>query len=336
MPLSLPCFKVSSNCALSPPPGNDYPELSIASRLISMNILVTGATGLIGAALVPRLSASGHRVLPLRRSAANNDAGPTWDPKAGRIDLASAFPLDAVIHLAGENIAQRWTPAAQARIRSSRVDATRLLSDALARAPQPPRVLVCASATGYYGDRGEETLDERSGPGTGFLAEICQAWEAAASPAQERGIRVVHLRFGIVLARQGGALGRILPAFRFGLGGRLGSGQQYWSWIVLEDLLRVVERALEDDHLQGAVNAVAPEAATNAVFTAALARVLRRPALLPVPAFAVIAVFGQMGREALLASARVRPSGLLAAGFSFRCPDIEAAFGHLLRDTPQA
>lgn len=299
-----------------------------------MNILVTGASGLIGTALAARLSGGGHRVTPLRRGAASADSGPTWDPESGQIRLDTASPPDAVVHLAGETIAQRWTPAAKARIRASRVDATRLLCDALIRAPGPPRLLVCASATGYYGDRSDEVLDEQSPVGAGFLPEICQAWEAATASALERGVRVVHLRFGLVLARQGGALARMLPAFRLGLAGRLGSGRQYWSWIVLEDLLRVIELALHDDRLSGPVNTVAPEAATNARFTATLARVLHRPAFLAAPAFAVRTVLGEMGEHVLLASARVRPARLLDAGFTFRFPDLEQALNRLVRIQP--
>ncbi len=281
---------------------------------LSMNILLTGASGFIGSALISRLSKNGHRVVPLRRVlSVGSEAGPTWNPAAGQIRLEPAGPLDAVVHLAGENIAQRWTPIAKARIRASRVDATRLLCEALARLPQPPRVLICASATGFYGDRGEEVLDEKSPPGTGFLPEICQAWEAAADAAQQRSIRVVHLRLGIVLARHGGALAKMLPVFRLGLGGRLGTGQQYWSWITMEDLLRVIELVLTDAGLKGAVNAVSPEPATNAYFTEALALALSRPAFLPVPCFAVKLAFGEMGREALLASARVQPARLLSA-----------------------
>ena len=295
-----------------------------------MNILVTGAGGLIGTALVSRLKEGGHGVVPLRRTAASSDPGPTWNPETGQVHLDPACPYDAVVHLAGENIAQRWTAGAKARIRASRVEATRLLSEALACAPQPPRALVCASATGFYGDRGAEVLDEDSHPGTGFLAELCQAWEAATTPARQRGIRVVHLRLGIVLARQGGALAKMLPLFRLGLGGRLGSGRQYWSWITLKDVVRVVDLALLDGSLSGAVNTVVPEAATNTCFTAALSRALHRPALLPVPALLVRAALGEMGREALLASGRVRPARLLEAGFSFRFPDLDAAFSHLL------
>jgi hypothetical protein len=294
-----------------------------------MNILVTGASGFVGSALIARLTSGGHRVLPLRRAANGGKAGPTWNPRAGQIHLEPAGELDAVIHLAGENIAQRWTRAARARIRASRVDATRLLCEALASLPQPPRVLVCASATGFYGDRGDEVLDERSAAGTGFLPEICQAWEAAADAARQRGIRVAHLRLGLVLARHGGALARMLPAFRLGLGGRLGAGRQYWSWIAMEDLLRVVDRALQDDRLSGPVNAVSPAAITNAEFTRALAQALRRPAFLPVPAFAVRLLFGEMGREALLASTRARPARLAEHDFEFRFPKLDEAFTHL-------
>lgn len=240
-----------------------------SGQQITVNILVTGATGLVGAALAARLKASGHQVVPLRRGAGSGASEATWNPETKQVHLPSSVPLDAVVHLAGETIAQRWTTAAKARIRASRVDATRLLSDALARLPSPPRVLICASATGFYGDRGEEVLDEQSASGTGFLAEVCQAWEAGAAPVRQRRIRVVHLRLGIVLARHGGALAKMLPPFRLGLGGRLGSGRQYWSWIALDDLLGVVEWALQDDQVSGAVNAVAPEAVTNAQFTGA-------------------------------------------------------------------
>ena len=296
-----------------------------------MNILITGASGFIGSALVSRLTLNGHHCIPLRRgSTVANETGPTWDPASGLIRLEAAGPLDAVIHLAGENIAQRWTAAAKARIRSSRVDATRLLCEALARLPQPPRVLVSASATGYYGDRGDEVLVEDSSPGNGFLAEVCQAWEAAAEPARLHGIRVVYLRLGLVLAHNGGALAKMLPAFRLGFGGRLGSGRQFWSWICLEDLLRVIELAVGDQSLSGVVNAVSPAAVTNAHFTRVLAQAVRRPALVPVPAIVVKLLFGEMGRDALLGSARVRPARLIESGFAFRFPELEAALNHAL------
>lgn len=296
-----------------------------------MNVLITGATGFVGQALMAHLARSGHRPVPLRRAPAPGTKEPTWAPDAGRIDLEPAGPLDAVVHLAGETIAQRWTAAAKVRIRSSRVAGTRLLSEGIARLPQPPRVLVCASAVGFYGDRGDTVLDEDSGVGTGFLPELCEAWEAAAAPARERGLRVVHLRLGIVLDRTRGALARMLPAFRLGLGGRLGDGRQYWPWIALDDLLAVVDRALADEALDGPVNAVAPQATTNAAFTAALARALGRPAFLAVPRFVVTVLFGEMGREALLASARVRPARLLARGFAFRFGQIDEAFECLVR-----
>ena len=296
-----------------------------------MNILVTGSTGLVGAALVARLTASGHRVLPLRRGTAGSASEAVWNPETGQVHFPAHIPLEAVVHLAGENIAQRWSPRAKARIRASRVDATRFLCEALVTLPQPPRVLVCASATGYYGDRGDEVLGEQSGPGTGFLAEVCQAWEQAAEPARRCGIRVVHLRLGVVLARHGGALAKMLPAFRLGLGGRLGAGRQFWSWILLEDLLRVIELALTESNLSGAVNTVSPAPVTNAEFTRALARALRRPALLPMPAMVVKLLFGEMGREALLASARVRPARLIQSGFAFRFPELHAALASALK-----
>ena len=261
-----------------------------------MNILVTGASGFIGSALVSRLAEerpSRCAAAPRSRRAAM--PGQLGIREAGQIHLESAWPLDAVVHLAGENIAQRWTPAAKARIRASRVDATRLLCEALARLPQPPRVLVCASATGFYGDRGDEFLDEQSDPGTGFLAEVCQAWEAAADPARQRGIRVVHLRLGIVLARHGGALAKMLPVFRLGLGGRLGSGAAILELDRAGGFAARGGTGVRTTGLSGAVNAVSPEAATNADFTGALARALRRPAFLPVPALSREVAFGRNG-----------------------------------------
>lgn len=295
------------------------------------SILVTGSSGFIGSALVERLRQNGHRVVPLRRGREiRSEDGPTWNPPAGQVRLGAVGPLDAVVHLAGENIARRWSSAAKARIRASRVDATRLLCGALALLPQPPRVLVCASATGIYGDRGDELLDENSAIGTGFLAELCQAWEEAAQEARQRGIRVVHLRIGIVLSGKGGPLARMVPAFGLGLGARLGTGRQYWSWILLEDLLRVVELVLQDDRLGGVVNAVSPEPTTNAAFTQALGQALHQPAFLAMPSFAVKLIFGQMGREALLASARVHPTRLTGSGFEFRSPHLDTALKQAL------
>lgn len=310
--------------------GPDAPGV-MRHTFVGMNVLVSGASGLVGSALVPRLVAGGHRVIELRRSSAGAAvAQATWDVAAGRIDLSQASPLDAVVHLAGESIAQRWTPAAQARIRDSRVRGTRLLCEALAALPQPPRVFVSASATGFYGDRGDETLDEQSAPGTGFLADVCRDWEAAAEPAQERGLRVVHLRFGVVLAPKGGALAKMLPAFRLGLGGPVGTGRQWWSWIALDDLVGAISQALTDDKLRGPVNAVSPHSVTNREFARTLGRVLGRPSFMPLPVFAVKKLLGEMGREALLASARVRPAKLLESGFQFQFPELRAALEHLL------
>lgn len=294
-------------------------------------ILITGASGLVGSALIPALETRGHRVIKLVRGSSSDTPGnATWDPDAQQINLSSAGNLDAVIHLAGEPIAKRWTPEVKRRIRDSRVNGTRLLSEALARLSPPPKVLICASATGWYGDRGEECLDEISNPGQGFLAETCREWEASAAAARDAGIRVVHLRIGLVLSPKGGALAKMLPAFRLGLGGRLGDGRAWWSWITLDDLLEVIQNALVDVSLQGPVNAVAPNPVTNAEFTRTLGRVLRRPAIFPVPRFVLKTIFGEMGREALLPSFRVKPSKLMAAGFQFRFPELEAALRHLL------
>jgi uncharacterized protein (TIGR01777 family) len=296
-----------------------------------LNILVTGTSGLIGSAVVPFLTAGGHTVVKLsRQRAGERGASAGWNPAAGEINLTQAGAIDAVVHLAGESVAQRWTPQAKQRIRESRVAGTRLLAAALARLPQPPKVLVCASATGFYGDRGDEWLDESGTQGRGFLADVVRDWEAAAAPAVESGIRVVHLRFGIVLGLNGGALKKMLPAFRVGLGGRIADGRAWWSWIALDDVLGVVHQALTNASLRGVVNAVSPTPVTNEGFTEALGRVLHRPAIFPVPRFAVELLFGEMGREALLASFRVKPVRLVESGFRFSFPDLEPALRHLL------
>jgi uncharacterized protein len=249
-----------------------------------------------------------------------------WDPARGRLDPRALEGVDAVVHLAGESIAaRRWSAAVKERIRRSRVDGTRLLSETLGNLERRPRVLVSASAVGYYGDRGETPLTEDSAPGAGFLADVCREWEAAADAARSAGIRVVHPRLGLVLAKQGGALPRMTLPFRLGLGGVVGSGRQYWSWIELGDLVRAIELCLGLDGLAGPINAVAPAPVTNREFTRKLGKVLGRPTLVPLPALAVRLLLGEMGRALLLGSARVLPRRLERAGFHFRHPGLESA-----------
>lgn len=286
----------------------------------SAAVLVTGASGLLGSELLGTIDV---RRLP---------RGAAWDPEGGRVDPDVLRGAEAVVHLAGENIASgRWTPARKARIRQSRVAGTRALAEAIARLPRPPRVFVCASAVGIYGDLGDEPLTERSRPGAGFLAEVCQDWEKAAEPAREAGVRVVHLRFGVILSPKGGALARMLPPFRLGLGGRIGSGRQFMSWISLPDAAAVVRFALEDERVRGPVNAVSPAPVTNADFTRALGAVLRRPTLVPMPAVAARLAFGELADALLLSSARVFPLRLIELNFPFRHPDLASALKELLR-----
>jgi hypothetical protein len=253
-----------------------------------------------------------------------------WDPDTGAVE-PGLDGVDAVVHLAGESVAGgRWTEARKRRIRESRVRPTRLLCETLARQRTPPRVLVCASAIGYYGDRGDQVLREESAPGAGFLPEVCRKWEAAAEPAARRGIRVVHLRIGLVLSPKGGALAAMLPVFRLGLGGPVGAGAQWMSWIGIDDTLGAILHALMNEALAGPVNAVAPAPVTNREFAKTLARVLRRPAVLPFPAFAARLLLGQMADELLLASARVEPARLRATGYAFRDATLEGALRRLL------
>ena len=294
-----------------------------------LRVLVSGARGLIGSALLARLRDGGHETGVLTRHAEGpGEVG--WDPARDRLEARAIEGFDAVVHLAGEPIAQRWTPQRKALIRDSRVAGTGLLARRLADLERPPRVLVSVSAIGFYGDRGVESLDEASPPGTGFLPEVCRAWEEAAGPASARGIRVVHPRLGLVMTPRGGALARLLPPFRLGLGGPLGDGRAWWSWVAFDDVIAVLERLLVDEGLAGPINVVAPGAVTNREFARILGQVLGRPARLPVPALALRALFGEMADGALLASARVRPARLEAVGYPFRHPGLEPALRHLL------
>lgn len=295
-----------------------------------MRVLLTGAHGLIGSALAADLEGRGHRVVPLvRPSPGHSGAGVAWDPATGHVDhdaLAAAGPFDGVVHLAGAGIGdRRWTPARKRVLRDSRVGSTRTLVAALRRLDPAPGVLVSGSAVGYYGDRGAEELTEESAPGTGFLADLCRDWEAQAVAAEDL-LRVVRVRTGVVLAAGGGILGRLLPVFRLGLGARLGRGDQYLSWISLRDEVGVLRRALEDQGLGGPVNATAPEPVTNAAFTAAVARAVRRPALLAVPAPVLELTLGrEMAAEFLLGGQRARPAVLAGRDHSWADPTLEGA-----------
>jgi uncharacterized protein len=293
-------------------------------------LLVTGASGLIGSALVPALERRGHTVLRLTRGDATRPGEFRWDPARGTLDPRALEGVEGVVHLAGADIATRWTAAAKARILSSRVLGTRLLATALAALERPPTVLVSVSAMGWYGDRGEEVLTEHSSSGEGFVAQVCRAWEAAAAPAATRGIRVVHPRLGLVLTPDGGALRPLLIPFRLGLGGALGRGRAWWSWITLPDVLAVLVRAIEDEALSGPVNTVAPHPVRNSEFAATLGRVLRRPAVLPVPPFLLRLALGRMADEMLLASIHVAPARLLALGHHFESPELEGALRRVL------
>ena len=298
-----------------------------------MRVAITGSTGLVGSEAVAVFSAAGHEVVRLvRRVPAPGEKAVRWDPEEREVAAAELEGLDAVVHLGGENIASgRWTAARKAVIRDSRVNGTRFLCDTLAALARPPKTLVCASAIGIYGDRGEEPLTEESPPGTGFLAEVCREWEAASAPASRKGVRVVALRIGMVLSPKGGALARMLPLFRAGLGGVIGGGRQYVSWIALDEIPLVLLHALHCGDLSGPVNAVAPRPVTNREFTEALGRALSRPTPLPVPAFALrLAVGREMADELLLASARVIPKRLLDSGYAFRSPELEPTLRRLL------
>ncbi len=296
-----------------------------------MKVAITGSTGVIGSALCPFLESGGHTVVPLRRTSGKSDDAPSWNPTSGIFSDGALQEVGAVVHLAGENIAaRRWTTAQKTKIQDSRVESTSRLCQALSQLAKPPKTLIVASAIGLYGDRGDENLTESSAPGTGFLAELGQAWEAACEPAQAAGIRVVHLRLGIVITPTGGALGRMLTPFRMGLGGPMGSGRQYMSWVTLDDVVASVLHALQTKTLTGPVNVVAPTAVTNAEFTKTLGHVLSRPTVFTIPSLALRLMFGEMADELLLASARVKPERLKQTGFVFGHPTLERALRHVL------
>ncbi|HEX2218945.1 MAG TPA: TIGR01777 family oxidoreductase [Gemmatimonadales bacterium] len=297
-----------------------------------LHVAVTGATGLLGSSLVPFLTAGGHRVTTVTRRRARGETI-HWDPARGLIDQSAFEGIDAVVHLAGENVGGRWNAYRKQRIRESRTEGTMLLAEALAGLRRPPRVLVSASGMGIYGDRKDEVLTEDAvpeGPPGDFLAELGRDWEAASEPARAAGIRVVNLRFGLVLTPAGGALGRMLPPFLLGAGGPLGSGKQWVSWLSIDDAIGAMHHALLTEELSGPVNTASPEPVTSRTFAATLGRVLRRPALLPAPAPALKLLFGEMADTALLASQRLSPARLLASGYTFRHPRLEQALRHVL------
>jgi len=287
---------------------------------------------MVGSALVFQLSSKGHSIKTLVRRDPRHPSEIRWNPPQSGPTPEQLQGIDAVIHLAGESIASgRWTPAKKKAILESRMLGTKILSDAISRMPVPPKVMISASAIGYYGDRGTEVLKEDSWAGRGFLPEVCQTWEAATTPVIQKGIRVVQLRFGIILSPKGGALGKMLLPFRMGLGGVIGDGSQYMSWIAIDDALGVINYALFGDKIFGAINTVAPQAVTNREFTRTLGRVLSRPTVVPMPAFAARLAFGEMADALLLCSARVEPDYLVRSKYRFQFPNLEDALRHLLK-----
>lgn len=300
-----------------------------------MKILLSGSSGLIGTYCRKYFESQGHEVFRLVRAQSNRVSEILFDIEQGYVDGAQLPQVDAVVHLAGESVAQRWTTSARQRIRDSRVKGTALLASALAALPVRPAVIISASAIGYYGDRGKEILTEASKQGSGFLPEVCAEWESALSPAQEAGLRTVSLRLGLVLSADGGALARMLLPFQLGIGGAIGSGQQYMSWICIDDVAGALQLAINNKQLTGPVNLVSPYPVTNADFTQALGRVLHRPCLFPLPGTALKLLFGSaMASEMLLSSTRVLPAKLQTAGYEFQYPHLEAALLHLLRKSP--
>ena len=295
-----------------------------------MKVAITGASGLVGSALIPALKSMGAQITRMVRSKPKTGEL-EWHPNQDELSPASLAGFDTIINLAGENIAGgRWTDDQKRKIRESRINGTHLLSEAIAKLSPKPRVFICASATGIYGDRDDEVLDEQSESGGGFLAGVCREWEEATKPAIEAGIRVVHLRLGPILAREGGMLAKLLTPFKMGMGGKVGSGRQYISWIAIDDVIQAIRLAIEDASIQGALNIVSPNPVTNEEFTKTLGHVLNRPTALAIPPFAARLAFGEMADEMLLASQKVIPKKLLNAGFVFKYPELEPTLKHLL------
>lgn len=297
-------------------------------------VAVTGATGMVGRALVTSLVRDGHPVRRLVRRSAQPIEGiedVPWNPSARELDARDLAGVGAVVHLAGENLAQRWTPELKRRMRESRVDSTRLIADRMSHMTDRPPTLISASAVGIYGDRGDEVLDESSPLGTGFLAALSEEWEGATDAAKAAGVRVVHVRFGIILSARGGALAKMLPPFKLGAGGTLGDGSQWMSWVLLDDVVSAIRFAIDHENVTGAVNVTAPNPATNAQFTHVLGEVLHRPTIAKVPRFALRLMYGEMADAALLASQRVLPKRLSEAGFEFAYPELRPALAAAVR-----
>lgn len=297
-----------------------------------MKIVIAGASGLVGSALVPELEKDGHDIVRLVRNSPK--AGEIeWHPNQDEIDPGTIDGFDAIINLAGESIAEgRWTEEKKKRIRDSRVNGSHLISEAIAKLATQPRVFLCASATGIYGDRGDEALDEQSESGGGFLAGVCREWEKATEPAVNAGVRVVNLRFGPILARAGGMLEKMLTPFKMGLGGKVGSGKQYISWVAIDDVVAAIRLALNDGSIRGPLNIVSPKPVTNEQFTRALGEALSRPTVMSMPAFAARLAFGEMADEMLLVSQRVMPKRLTSAGLRFAYPTLQGALQHYLNE----
>ena len=299
---------------------------------MTKNILISGASGFVGGNLTEFLLERGCKVKKLTRSVQGSAGNLVyWNPAKGEIELEALEGLDAVVHLAGENIAGRWTEKRKTNIENSRIQGTKLLSESLAKLNKKPQVLIAASATGYYGDRGDEILSEESAPGEGFLTDVCLKWENATEVANEAGIRVFTLRIGMVLGLGGGALQKMLPPFKIGVGGKIGEGKQYWSWIAIDDLVGIIYYLLNSQDLKGPVNAVAPYPVTNSEFTFALGRVLNRPTILPLPGFVARGLLGEMADATMLSSARVIPRKLLDSGYKFKYPKLEQALNSILK-----